>query len=391
MKRDYFHALDGIRGILALTVAFYHVQWAGLFTSNAFIQNGYLAVDFFFCLSGFLMFRLYGGMQSAADAKSFLRKRFVRIYPLHLFTLCAMAAYLGLRLIIHKMGYPIIDPGEALPFSPESTDNAGTFLSNVFLTQSMGLHDSLTFNGPAWSISVEFYTYIVFAIITIIAPIKTPLHILYVLLFGLMTYAFLALNKPNLDVTYDLGILRCFAGFSIGMVSSWLFDLDRQPEKSSGRIKATLLELLVLVMSAYWVIAAEGVMTFTIAPILLSLMIVFAAGNGWISHVLGRGIFQYLGKISYSIYLNHALIIVVFNVALNKAFGDVLNISYEMGTLISLVYLCVVLLSSHITYHLVEMPATKWLSRKRKKPAIKGRIESIVQHTRQNSGSGRVS
>jgi len=209
-------------------------------------------VDVFFCLSGFLMFKLYGGLSSVTEVRDFMAKRFARLYPLHLFTLFLMIGYAVLRLAAHKAGVPIFDPGEVIPFSEGSPDNLMTFLSNLFLTQSLGLHDELTFNSPAWSISVEFYTYIIFAGLMILAPIKKTKHIAILALGMVMIYATLAMMKPNLDITYDFGFFRCLAGFAAGVIACWMFTKSKPYAENLTTLGATLIEIPVLVIFITW-------------------------------------------------------------------------------------------------------------------------------------------
>lgn len=358
MKREYYKSLDAIRGLLALSVVFFHAEWASLLTSNDFSRNGYLAVDVFFCLSGFLMFKLYGSMSSISDVRDFMAKRFARIYPLHLFTLLLMFLYSAMRLGAHKAGIPVIDPGEAIPFSAQSTDNALTFLSNLALTQSMGLHDNLSFNGPAWSISVEFYTYVIFAVVVILTPITKARHVACVGFSGLLIYIGLAVIRPSLDITYDFGFFRCLAGFAAGIVAASVFTWSKPIAAKLSKVSATLIEILVALIFITWFCSVSGRATLTIAPFMIALILVFAHGRGLLSAVMNIGIFQYIGKISYSVYLNHALVLIVVNLFISKGLGGIDNVSSNLGEFISFAYITVVIASSHITYHVIEKPAS---------------------------------
>lgn len=374
--REYYKPLDALRGLLALAVVFFHAEWASIWTTNPFVENGYLAVDVFFCLSGFLMFRLYGAMSTAKEGRDFLIKRFARLYPLHLFTFVATFLYISLRLIVHKAGVPILDPGEAVPFSIESSDNIYSILSNLTLFHSMGVHSALSFNGPSWSISVEFYTYIVFAALVMFIPLKKPAHFVLVILTGVFICTGLAFVKPNLDITYDLGFFRCLAGFASGIVACWIFINSKIMFNSISVIAASVFELSICVVFIMWFCLAKGLMTFTIAPVMMALVIIFAHGKGKISSLLSLAPFQYLGKISYSVYLNHSLIIIFMGVIITLVFGSYDAMSPMMGEIASVIYIALTLTSSHITYHLVEKPSAKFLRKQLSKPSrrINGKL-----------------
>ena len=86
-NKSRFSALDGLRGIAALAVVFYHVKFPNHFTTypGLFFRNGYMAVDLFFILSGFVIYANYSGkIYNTASALRFIVLRFFRIYPLHL-------------------------------------------------------------------------------------------------------------------------------------------------------------------------------------------------------------------------------------------------------------------------------------------------------------------
>src|SRR5579871_5277008 len=83
--RGFFYPLESLRGLAALTVVIYHAVWNNPITSLSFFQNGALMVDFFFVLSGFVIFHSYGRkLGSWSQIGRFLWLRLGRLYPLHL-------------------------------------------------------------------------------------------------------------------------------------------------------------------------------------------------------------------------------------------------------------------------------------------------------------------
>ena len=134
-----FEALDTLRGLAALAVALFHFSGG---------WGGYLAVDFFLVLSGFVLSHSYLYKDADIDKVKFISHRIARLYPLHLFTLIAfIAAY----YFINK----------SFPTYPDGTIFA--LVQNLTLTQNIGFNPSgISFNYPSWSISVEFWVNILF-------------------------------------------------------------------------------------------------------------------------------------------------------------------------------------------------------------------------------------
>jgi len=114
------------------------------------------------------MWRLYADrIRDKDDIKSFMKRRFARLYPLHLVFTLVFLAYVIARVLAHKIGFATLIPGEVLPFSEGAPENWASFVQNILMLNAFGLSDNLSFNVPSWTIGAEFYTYIVFAIMMI--------------------------------------------------------------------------------------------------------------------------------------------------------------------------------------------------------------------------------
>lgn len=144
IQRIYY--LDGIRGILALSVAISHIiggvtGWAA---NRAFV-GAYLAVDIFFILSGFVLARLL--LSKHYSFTSFFWMRFWRLWPLH------VAAVL-LSIVIYEFNRSL---GRYAP--PDgSFKDVSLFLENAFFLMTMGIKDIAVINPPSWSIGIEFWS-----------------------------------------------------------------------------------------------------------------------------------------------------------------------------------------------------------------------------------------
>lgn len=365
--RDYYGALDGFRGVLALMVAMYHTIWLSGINSHPLLNNGPVLVDLFFVFSGFLMFRIYQGkLNSGQSGLTFIKRRFARIYPLHFFMLIVFVAYQFLRIISHKIGLSVVEPGEILPFQEGASETVSSFFGNLTLTQSMGLFDSLSFNPPAWTVSVEFWSYFVFLGMMLFTPPSKPRHFAMIALGVIAIYATLSQMKPDMDFHYDLGFWRCLGGFYSGILAAWIY--GQMPHKWRGKgegakASGTALEVFTLVALYCFVVYCDGKLQFFLAPVAILFVLTFAMGQGWVSRFMTTKPLLYLGKISYSIYMTHVLISTVFWVFAERLLPGFVGLDWNAsgwgGDIIMLPYLVIVIFVSHFTYHWVEKPGQK--------------------------------
>lgn len=367
---EYFAALDGFRGLLAVFVAIYHTIWLSHPNGWAFFNNGPVIIDLFFALSGFLMWRLYAEkLDSVGDARKFLKRRFARLYPLHLFMLIVFVAFAMTRLLAHKVGLAEHLPGEILPFHDGAQDNWFALLQHLTLTHTMGLSDSLTFNPPSWTIGAEFWTYIVFVCLMLWVKPKRLTHFLIIGLGVAVIYFALSRVKPDMNITYDYGFWRCLAGFFTGVLAAASFNRVRNAFSNLPGFGRTIVECVVVGASICFVIYSGGSGQFFVAPILFVFILVFAMDGGAISRFMSHPIFRYLAKISYSVYLTHVIIAIGFAILIKRLTGG-LPSGWE-GDAWLFLYLCVVIGVSNLTYRFVELPGGRMI---RNWPASEKRV-----------------
>jgi peptidoglycan/LPS O-acetylase OafA/YrhL len=156
MKR--FEVLDSWRGVCAMMVALYHFPFISFVADLGVIRSGWLFVDFFFVLSGFVITHAYRTeIAYPGDTLQFIRRRFFRLYPLHFCTLSAVLAWtllLNTARMIGAARYPEL-------FHAHETLFDGLFekiVRHLILLQGFTMSD-VGLNAPSWSISVEFWTY----------------------------------------------------------------------------------------------------------------------------------------------------------------------------------------------------------------------------------------
>ena len=148
-----FAVLDSWRGICALMVALFHFPAANAISQSQFIRSSYLFVDFFFVLSGFVITARYANrLGETGDVTRFVLVRLGRIYPLHLFMMIAFVGFEFVRLVLAQLR-----SADVAPFT--GGFGLDSLLTNLFLLQGIGFEHRLTWNGPSWSISAEFFTY----------------------------------------------------------------------------------------------------------------------------------------------------------------------------------------------------------------------------------------
>ena len=359
-----FSALDGWRGWSSLVVVLFHLFAVDHFSDTSFLRNCYLFVDFFFVLSGFVITHAFGDrIDDLRSAAAFAVRRFGRMWPMHAFMLFM---FLGLRLALAALGHgPVFN----------SEYSAGSFLTNLLMIQSLGVHNRLTWNGPSWSISVEFYTYLVFALLLLLAGRRRALPVFAVVsLFGLVVVA--AVSKRYMGVTYDFGIFRGLYGFFAGACARIL----SRGWTRQGYAAATAVEG-VLTITALVLICVGANFSFAAPPLFAALVVVLSLEGGAVSQVLGSPPLRRLGDWSYSIYLLHAFIVnLIVQAALwleargVPTFQPMLRDGVQVGKrlylgsvwrtdILSLSYLLLVILLASQTYRYIEVPARLWFNR----------------------------
>ncbi len=149
--KQRFLALDALRGLAALWVVYFHV-FGGL---------GYLAVDFFLVLSGFILSHRYWYADKPATPLVFINHRIARLYPLHLYTLLVF-------VLVHWLMY------WTMPSYPDGA--LFTFVQHLTMMHNIGLNPhGLTWNYPSWSVSVEFVVNILFIFLMTRADPQRPI------------------------------------------------------------------------------------------------------------------------------------------------------------------------------------------------------------------------
>ncbi|QLC26696.1 acyltransferase [Parasphingopyxis algicola] len=343
-------ALTSLRGIAAWYVVLYHVRVSTVdLLPPPVIQimsKGYLAVDFFFLLSGFVIWLSYRDRiagNGVAALPRFFARRFARIYPLHFVILCG-AVLFALLLAATGRASPESYPFHELPL-------------HLLLIQNWGLTNALSWNDPAWSISVEMAAYLLFPLIALGTDwraLSTPVLLALIGLLALALHGyFVAMDAPILDSDIPrTGLVRCLIQFAIGTIlcALWL----RWRERPAGT--AALILACGMVPGG---LALAGLLPETIAvPLAFSGLLLAAAltANRARNPLAARPL-HYLGEISYATYLVHFLLFVLFKLLFVDGSG-------QIGTAGLAGFLALTLIVSMLLYHIVERPAQRMLNRR---------------------------
>lgn len=343
--------LESIRGIAALLVVIYHIpNWNSLLFDVPLFRNAYLMVELFFVLSGFVIYKAYANnIQSPGNLARFQFLRFGRLYPVHLFFLLVFLV-LEVAKYIADTHYGI----KSNKTTPFVENDLTAFIQQLFLLQAIGpTGNALSFNGPAWSISVEFYTYLIFGLIVLyFGRLKMAVFVT----LGLASCMLLALQPDN----GFANLLSCLAGFCIGCCTAWLS--DRISLKLPAQAVSLALLLLFLFLHLKTSRQYDIAIYFLTAALVLS--VVFSE-DGRVKSILRLRFFTWLGTISYSIYMSHSALLWIFN-QIHRFFFNrseiliegrmVPQLSFTQALLSYLVTMVLLLAISHLVYRYLEQP-----------------------------------
>ncbi len=369
-KAQYLSNLTPLRGIAALLVAIFHFEMAiARFVPAAqtmFFEKCYLMVDLFFVMSGFIMLHVYGKDFSQSISKHLLRNffvaRFARIYPLHFFSTTLLII---LVIVFSPVG-----------MYPNAMQFPAAIPTNIFLLQSFYIHKIYTWNIPSWSISSEWAAYIIFPLLALFISRKRKLSIVVMIIFIVASYLSIMYLLPrknplypsipvphNINTTYDYGFLRGIAGFITGMMMYLLYQSNKIKNIFSRDI-FTFIAILLLIAAMHFAIN-DGFCVILFAGIVLC----FGCNSGYVHKICNNRVLQYLGLISYSIYLMQIFFQDPFSKGLRLPGVTGLgrgkqNIEFWNGLMYCIIYLLLLIAVSSITYYFIENPSRKFINRK---------------------------
>lgn len=369
----HYAILDGLRGVAALMVVIYHIFEGYAFAGGGIIESlnhGYLAVDFFFILSGFVVGYAYDDrLGKSMKTKDFLKRRLIRLHPMVI-----MGAVLG-----------------AATFCIQgSTQWDGTEISISLVMLSMlcamlfilaipggcyeirGNGEMFPLNGPSWSLFFEYIGNILYALF--VRRLSTKLLTAIVVSLGIGYTAFAVFDASgygNMGVGWTLdsinflgGMLRMLFPFSMGLLLSGNF----KPFKVKGSFWLASSILIIIFAIPYIPsdgnICYNGILEAVCVTLIFPILVRLGASGSTADHK-STAICNFLGRISYPLYMIHYPIMYLFYAWLieNKAPAFAETWQAALGvyvTCIILALLCMKLYDEPVREYL----AKKFLSRK---------------------------
>lgn len=309
-SKPHYKILNGLRGVAALMVIWYHVFEA--FATSPFDQrfnHGYLAVDFFFVLSGFVIGYAYDDRWGKMSKKDFFKRRLIRLHPMII-----MGTVLGVITFLIQGSVQWDGTKVSISFVMLA------MLLHLFLLPAIpgtgadvrGNNEMFPLNGPTWSLFFEYIGNILYALW--LRKLSTQaLRVVVILsgaglasfsLFNLSGFGHLGVGWTLLDNNFLGGMLRLLFAFSIGMLMSRNF----KPVKIRGAFLICSLVIIAVLSVPYiggpdslWMNGLyDAVCTIVIFPAL-----VYLGASGKTSGKASEKLCRFLGDISYPLYMVH--------------------------------------------------------------------------------------
>ena len=370
--KPHYKLLDGLRGVAAILVLFYHIFEGFSFaevTNGAgdgiirTLNHGHIAVDFFFILSGFVISYAYDDRWNRMSTWQFFKRRLIRLHPMLI-----MGAIIGC-LAFASVGFERWD-GTATP--------TGWVMTALLLTMFMipavpglpyevrGNGEMFPLNGPGWSLFFEYIGNILYALF--MRRMSTRILTTFTILLGIAHAWFFIGNVSGYDmigvgwtideVNFWGGLVRMLFPFSMGMLIARTF----KPRKVKGAFWICSVTLVVLFSVPY--IASSGAISLNslyefVCIAFIFPMLVWLGACGTASGTTGK-MNRVLGELSYPLYIVHYPIMYIFYAWLIK------NNIYTLDNCLGVAALVIVssIALAFLCLKLYDEPVRRWLTRK---------------------------
>jgi peptidoglycan/LPS O-acetylase OafA/YrhL len=345
-------SLTGVRGVAAVIIVVYHYGKFHLDRTSDMtvwsVPHGYLPVDMFFMLSGFVIGYVYKDAfasenwnEFGANYKTFMIKRFARLYPAYI----VIAAFYALKIAAGLTGEETF-----------ARFHTFDFIGNILMLVGWGLH-IYPLIGVSWASSAELGSYVASPILMKYTLHKSVGWCLVCAALSLLGIYLIGISgqgvSGTLDVVSDsslLPLLRAIVGFTLGLVTfRFAHHLDL--------ISATAQDILVIAILAAMLVVA--IFTTDDLPIYLLFIpfIAILSRDGRVAQLLfGNRLVYHLGMISYSIYLIHPLFL-TFAERSSRHLGN--NLTAYVGCV--LVAFAAIWLLSWLSYRFIEIPGREFV------------------------------
>lgn len=304
--KPHYEILDGLRGVAAITVVWFHI-FEAFATSHLDqrINHGYLAVDFFFILSGFVIGYAYDDRWGKMKIKEFLKRRVIRLHPM-----VVMGALIG-AVVFYFQGCPVWDVSKVTVLALLTA----TFINALLIpatpgTEIRGLGEMYPLNGPSWSLFFEYIGNILYALFIRKFSTKALSGLVFFAGCGLAAFA---IGGPYGDICagfsltgieFTAGFLRLLFSFSAGLLLFRIF----KPANIKGAFWICSLSIVAL-LSVPRIGGAEYLwmngLYDTVCFALLFPILVYLGASGKTTDKYTTRLCKFLGEISYPLYMVH--------------------------------------------------------------------------------------
>lgn len=366
-SKPHYELLDGLRGVAALLVICYHI-FEGFATSplDQHFNHGYMAVDFFFILSGFVIGYAYDDRwKTTLTLKGFFKRRLVRLHPMVI-----MGALLG--AVSYCIQGSVKWDGTQVPFTMVLI----ALLLNLFLfpvvpgtgADVRGNNEMYPLNGPSWSLFFEYIGNILYALfirkfstraLTVLV-IAAAVGLASFGIFNLSGYGHLGVGWSMIDYNILGGFLRLMFSFSVGLLMSRIF----KPAKVKGAfwICSAVLAVLFTVphlggADRLWINGLyESVCAIVIFPAL-----VWLGASGKTTDKVTSTVCKFLGDISYPLYVVHYPLMYLFYWWL---WSGEEKIPFSQAWPVAIVVIIASIILAYLCLRFYDIPLRKWLASK---------------------------
>lgn len=304
--KPHYHLLDGLRGVAAIMVVCFHV-FEAFATSHLDqqINHGYLAVDFFFILSGFVVGYAYDDRWKTMKMREFFKRRIIRLHPM-----VVMGALIG-AVMFYFQGCSFWDVSKVTV----TALLLGTFLNALLIPASTGMEirgikEMYPLNGPSWSLFFEYIGNILYAVFIRRLSTKALALLVGVAGCGLASFAILGpygdicAGFSLTGIEFTAGFLRLLFSFSAGLLMIRVFS----PVRVKGAFWICSLGLVVLLAMPrfggaehLWLNGVYDTVCFAV----FFPLFVFLGASGRTTDKHTTRVCNFLGMISYPLYMVH--------------------------------------------------------------------------------------
>lgn len=369
-SKPHYNILDGLRGAAALMVVWYHVFEGFAFAEGSAIEvfnHGYLAVDFFFMLSGFVISYAYDDRWGKMSLVNFFKRRLVRLHPM-----IVMGAVIGVVAFLLQGG---------VKWDGSVTPVTGVVLAFILTCcfipawpgashEIRGNGEMFPLNGPSWSLFFEYIGNICYALF--IRRLSTKALSVLVAIMGVVYVWFSVSNVSGYEsvgvgwtigdsVNVWGGFLRMMFPFSLGMLLARNF----RSVKVRGIFWIASIAMFALFSVPFFPsmngICVNGI--YEMCCIMLAFpALVWLGASGITTDRISTGVCKFLGDLSYPLYIVHYPVMYLFYAWLIEHKLYSLGETWQMVVLV----FAVNVILAYVVLKLYDEPVRKWLSRKLK-------------------------